>query len=780
MARHRRPASAPVAAPQGKTAVTQLLISRDAWRTQTSGSLFRPRRNVDAIDDPLHTYNTTPNLPNLNALITALRTYISGKEYSDPTNARLARARTLLGNALTDRGNLLRPNYDAAHVGHALAGADYTSLSELPFVTSDAQMHTLVTSGWQITVINAIGAVLGSHYSFADFNTMLGRAFPPYLKNNLATAQTRLVPFVQTLASLSEADTWQVWTELFNANPVRPKEVVQALAHDDMTAAQIRDFVHQMHVAGIAADAKHAYVSAARGHLNTPALPGHADNLAVTEQTGTKILSGSEIAAHFNETHLPTRDAATHYPTGQQYDSFSLSALWDDCNLNHPGKRSYPNETTQQKARRQKLALGALLRKRPAQSAAIQSMFAFKEGSAPRPFRDAATEDTYLGGAHIVDRHILGGAQMPNRDAVATRALTKVPACDEVASVFTTTGAANSAIAALVNPYMKANWRTVREKLTLGQNPLEAEHSASVNSVIYRKSDPPHATAAAHAPPRALRTEANIDVNPVTAGVAGAAETYLVSAIGTRAVFPALGSCKCARMGRSHDISDHAVSMSQEHSLDISMTELGHFLMYHWSVREDEDAPYRAWAEYCEVSWDHAADYLTHMETVLEAEPEDLPDLIARNAFPRLDLPASTTPKEVRAANVAWLRSCHEKLSSILQEFLTSPRYPLIVFLKDCMQGNDEQGAFEAFTKLHARDKELAARILSELPDTEADVPADFDVLFARWCMRSLLAEDGHPMNRRAQVAWCLEITRRLRVYVARGHVYHYQEPDAG
>jgi hypothetical protein len=517
--------------------VVQRLITRDQWRRQTPWRAFKHRRAVARIDAPLHTYNNAQTINNLNALITEIRTYISGKEFTDPNNPRLTPARNLLTAALAERGNLLRPAYDIAHVGHGIHGPEFTSISQLPFVTSDAEMHTLATNAWGNQQLIAIGGVVGSHYSLANFQALLA-GFPAFFQNNAGLVTNQAVPFIQALASLNVADTVQVWGHLFQGNPTRPRQIVQALAHDGMSAPQIRDFVGRMNGAGLNGNQIFTFVSEKRGHLNLGGV-GSADARAVTEPGGLKVLSGPEIAEHFDEATAGHHDPSTHYPTGQDFRGSTISALWDDCNVNYKGKITYPGETSSQKRRRQKLALGEIISRQAAQRAIIQAIFGYKEGSQPRPFVSVANEDAYLApNAHNVSRHTLGGAQMPNLDAVATRALTKVPGCGEVASIFSSVGSANSALSTLVNPYMTTNWRTIRERLTRGQNPVEAEDRGSVNGYSYRKSNPPHATA--HAGPlgaRPLRSDAPLDVNPVATGVVNPAWTYRVRLIGTRAVF---------------------------------------------------------------------------------------------------------------------------------------------------------------------------------------------------------------------------------------------------
>lgn len=106
-------------------------------------------------------------------------------------------------------------------------------------------------------------------------------------------------------------------------------------------------------------------------------------------------------------------------------------------------------------------------------------MLKINKGSTTRAFANIAEEDQFGANvdAHIQDRHVLGGAQMPDAQAIAWRAAFGElggpanpvgggwAAYDPTASAFNTTGAANADIAAALNAQFFPNWKAHRETL---------------------------------------------------------------------------------------------------------------------------------------------------------------------------------------------------------------------------------------------------------------------------------------------------------------------------
>jgi hypothetical protein len=207
-----------------------------------------------------------------------------------------------------------------------------------------------------------------------------------------------------------------------------------------------------------------------------------------------------------------------------------------------------------------------------------------------------------------------------------------------------------------------------------------------------------------------------------------------------------------------------------------SVDELRHFLTYYWSPREDDEWPFKEWEAYCQVSWDHAQASLAHIEDVLADPPDDLPSVISMSANLGLPTPLDADDQEIHRQYVTWLRACHERLAGILRAFMMSPRYLVIELLKRCWLGNDEQGAFEAFSRLQAEDPALVQRILDELPPIATSPPDDLQELMDTWTMHRLTHRDGTDFDHDEQARWFSNMIRRLAEYVARGNVYIYED----
>lgn len=113
----------------------------------------------------------------------------------------------------------------------------------------------------------------------------------------------------------------------------------------------------------------------------------------------------------------------------------------------------------------------------------LDAVKSYKAGATPRAFGNIAQEDVFGAAdkAHIAGRHVLGGADMPDRHAVAIRAaFGKIGGVGNLhdavytplSSVFASTNDANTAVGAVIQNELVPNWKKHRVTL-LSQGILE-------------------------------------------------------------------------------------------------------------------------------------------------------------------------------------------------------------------------------------------------------------------------------------------------------------------
>lgn len=524
----------------------QRLRTVDQWKADTYVK-WKLRKAIARIDNLLDTYNNSQNLVNIDALIAELRVYIAEKEANDPTNARLAPAKSLLADALQERPDRVVDGYNTTYAGHAVPPLELNQLSRLSPVTTPVEIDQLNLSAIQnAQIITKVGPLIPADCTFTELDkvlTVVSNLPNGFHKNTNLERICRAGFALKTLTQAQIAQFLAI-TNPTNAYPkaARPSLIATSLKHDGLAPLNILNLVDHMannRLGGGSPDQKSDYVfntvNELRGHVKTNNDPTHNDEKPITDGAGTKTLAGPEIEAHVNESIAAGFDPATQYPNGTNYKTRTINELWNDCNLDFAGGTVFVGESNAQKLRRQKMALAELIAKNPTRSAAIRNIFAYKQGAEPRPFVSIVHEDAYLApAAHTQARHTIGGANMPNKAAVAMRALTKVPACAEVASAFDSVAAANSAVATALVPYWATNpWPTLRSVLTTGGTPATLrENMGGIKGVAYRKTVNPAIAGTMPHPLAKLYRDDPIDVVPVDDSVA---LTYQVTITGITA-----------------------------------------------------------------------------------------------------------------------------------------------------------------------------------------------------------------------------------------------------
>lgn len=151
--------------------IIQAIIDSAAFRIQTPGTLFRPRRTVDAIDTALDNYHSAAQgnkLATLGALLNAVSTYRASKT-PDPADARLTAVNNLRKAILDEQPLVIRLDLLSQHgvtanlenIGTAAAISDQelTELAQLEQVTDVAelvQLHGLARVHAETMVLAAI------------------------------------------------------------------------------------------------------------------------------------------------------------------------------------------------------------------------------------------------------------------------------------------------------------------------------------------------------------------------------------------------------------------------------------------------------------------------------------------------------------------------------------------------------------------------------------------------------------------------------------------------
>ncbi len=169
--------------------IIQAIINSDTFRTQTPGSLFKPRKTVDAIDTALDNYHLAVQgnkLAQLGNLLTAINIYRASKA-TDPTNPRLTAVNNLRTAALLERPLVIRLDTLAAHgvtadltnIGAAAAMSDLeltnlATLGQINTIQQLVQLHNQARPDAHIIALAALPQV----NSFASLNQLVATARP--------------------------------------------------------------------------------------------------------------------------------------------------------------------------------------------------------------------------------------------------------------------------------------------------------------------------------------------------------------------------------------------------------------------------------------------------------------------------------------------------------------------------------------------------------------------------------------------------------------------------
>jgi len=257
------------------------------------------------------------------------------------------------------------------------------------------------------------------------------------------------------------------------------RKLADALTADGSTGLHVCEVIEHLGALGLSGTGIAAKVEAMRGSLDLAPQD-------ITAVGGARVLTGpmlhQQVTAKVTGARpVPDPGAATAglstYPTGLDPTTRTEDELWEDCRtdltLSHPDGTG---ESAAETLLRQRLALKRLMSLGGGiDPKIVQQVFQHDEGARPRLVKAPGAEDLLgaAAGAHILDRHVLGGGGPINtkvdlaRRAVFNLAGAAVAPCPRRCGAFADAGAAKAGMQAALTQHIgagknTASWKAMR------------------------------------------------------------------------------------------------------------------------------------------------------------------------------------------------------------------------------------------------------------------------------------------------------------------------------